>query len=243
MSWCGGGEIRPDARGGVPGLGDPRPHLVAGQLAALAGLRALRHLDLQVVGVDQVLGGHAEPAGLATCLTARAARRVVAAARRPRRPRRCWTCRRGGSSRWPGSRAPRPRSSRSDIAPVANRLTISLTGSTSSSGTGGRSRCEARTARAASPASAASSSTFAVYCWKTSYCLRAGGVLQQEHRLRVEQVHLALAAPLVLAADLEPAVRPLGRVGRVRRRVPGRDLGVRSRPGRCRRCVPGVPVK
>ena len=46
---------------GVPGLGDPRVHLVPGQLAALAGLGALRHLDLQVVGVGQVLAGDAEP--------------------------------------------------------------------------------------------------------------------------------------------------------------------------------------
>ena len=31
-----------------------------GKLAALAGFRALRHLDLQLVGVDQVVRGHAE---------------------------------------------------------------------------------------------------------------------------------------------------------------------------------------
>ena len=52
-----------DARRRVPGLGDPRVDLVAGQLAALAGLRALRHLDLQVVGVDQVVARDAEAAG------------------------------------------------------------------------------------------------------------------------------------------------------------------------------------
>ena len=51
-----------DARRRVPGLRDPRVHLVPGQLAALARLGALRHLDLQVVGVDQVLAGHAEAA-------------------------------------------------------------------------------------------------------------------------------------------------------------------------------------
>ena len=51
-----------DARRGVPGPRDPRVHLVRRQLAALAGLRALRHLDLDVVGVDQVLAGDAEPA-------------------------------------------------------------------------------------------------------------------------------------------------------------------------------------
>ena len=65
-----------DARGGVAGLGDPRPHLVAGQLPALARLRALGHLDLQVVGVDQVLGGHAEPS-TGDLLDRRAPRRVV----------------------------------------------------------------------------------------------------------------------------------------------------------------------
>ena len=62
MSWCGGGEIRP-----TPGVEwrtarDVLVDLVAGQLAALAGLGALRHLDLDVVGVDQVFGGHAEAA-------------------------------------------------------------------------------------------------------------------------------------------------------------------------------------
>ena len=47
----------------VPGLGHPRVDLLPGQLAALAGLGALRHLDLDVVGVGEVLRGHAEPAG------------------------------------------------------------------------------------------------------------------------------------------------------------------------------------
>ena len=37
--------------------------LVARELAALAGLRALRHLDLQLVGVDEVVRGDAEAAG------------------------------------------------------------------------------------------------------------------------------------------------------------------------------------
>ncbi len=36
---------------------------MAGQLPALARLGALRHLDLQVVGIHEVLGGHAEPPG------------------------------------------------------------------------------------------------------------------------------------------------------------------------------------
>ena len=51
---------QPDARRGVPNLADVLIHLVAGQLAALAGLGALRHLDLQFVGVGQIFGGNAK---------------------------------------------------------------------------------------------------------------------------------------------------------------------------------------
>ena len=42
--------------------GDLLVDLVAGNLAAFARFRALRHFDLQVVGIDQVFGGHAETA-------------------------------------------------------------------------------------------------------------------------------------------------------------------------------------
>ncbi|MNV07343.1 hypothetical protein D3C71_977650 [compost metagenome] len=52
-----------DTRCGVTGLGDRRIHLVAGQLSALAGLRTLRHLDLQHVGIDQIFGRDAKTAG------------------------------------------------------------------------------------------------------------------------------------------------------------------------------------
>ena len=52
-----------DARRRVAHLGDRRVDLVAGQLAAFAGLGALRHLDLHHVGVDEILRRHAEAAG------------------------------------------------------------------------------------------------------------------------------------------------------------------------------------
>ena len=52
-----------DARRGEPRLGDPRINFLAGQFAAFAGLRALRHLDLQFLRVDEVMARHAEPAG------------------------------------------------------------------------------------------------------------------------------------------------------------------------------------
>src|SRR3972149_1539914 len=54
---------RPAPGGGVPNLGYPWGDLVAGELAALPRLGALRHLDLQLIGVDQVLAGDAEAAG------------------------------------------------------------------------------------------------------------------------------------------------------------------------------------
>src|SRR3546814_11992291 len=41
---------------------DPLVDLVAGQLPAFAGLCALRHLDLDVVRIDEVFGGDAETA-------------------------------------------------------------------------------------------------------------------------------------------------------------------------------------
>src|SRR5260221_719234 len=46
----------------VADLGDPRIHLGAGKLAALAGLRSLRDLDLQLARVDQIVAGDAEAA-------------------------------------------------------------------------------------------------------------------------------------------------------------------------------------
>lgn len=53
----------PDTGGGVPGAGDPRVDLVSGQLSAFAGFGALGHLALDVVGVGEVVGGDAETAG------------------------------------------------------------------------------------------------------------------------------------------------------------------------------------
>ncbi len=52
-----------DAGLGVAQPGDQLVDLVAGQLAAFAGLGALGDLDLQHFGVDQIFGSHAEAAG------------------------------------------------------------------------------------------------------------------------------------------------------------------------------------
>ena len=53
---------QPHARRRVADRADVLVDLVAGQLPALAGLRALRHLDLELVGVDQVVDRHPEAA-------------------------------------------------------------------------------------------------------------------------------------------------------------------------------------
>ncbi len=135
MSWCGGGEISVDARRRVAQAGDVVVDLVAGQLAALAGLGALGDLDLDLVGVARysiVTPKRPE----ATCLMRASGRRRSAKRPGPRRPRRCSTGRRAGSSRSRASRAPPARARRGSSPPVEKRLTISLAGSTSSSGTG-----------------------------------------------------------------------------------------------------------
>src|SRR5579863_8377581 len=68
-----------DARGRVPGAGDPWGDLVGGELATLARLRPLGDLDLEVVGVDEVLARHAETPGghLLDCAPSRVAVRVT----------------------------------------------------------------------------------------------------------------------------------------------------------------------
>ena len=141
-----------DARRGVADPADVLVDLVPGQLAALAGLGALRHLDLQLVGVDEVVDRDAEAAG-GDLLDRRAPAIAVArSAPDPRRPRRCSTCppsRFIASARFScASRESEPRL----IAPVAKRLTIVVHGSTSSSGIGVWSVSGSRAARAAWPA-------------------------------------------------------------------------------------------
>ena len=51
---------QPDARDGMPQLRDDLVNFVARELAAFTGFRALRHLDLEFVGIDEVIRGHAE---------------------------------------------------------------------------------------------------------------------------------------------------------------------------------------
>ena len=52
-----------DAGRGAAGSGDPGIDLVPGQMSALPRLRALGHLDLQLLGAVQVRARHAEAPG------------------------------------------------------------------------------------------------------------------------------------------------------------------------------------
>ena len=52
-----------DSRGGMPGLRNPRVDLLARELASFAGLCSLGDLDLEVVGVYEVLARHPEASG------------------------------------------------------------------------------------------------------------------------------------------------------------------------------------
>jgi hypothetical protein len=49
-----------DAGSGMPDAGDPFVDLVSRQLAAFTRLGALCHLDLDIIGADQVFGGNAK---------------------------------------------------------------------------------------------------------------------------------------------------------------------------------------
>ena len=69
-----------DARNGVADAGDFAVDFVARELAALAGLCALRHLDLQLRGIDEIVRGDAE-AATGHLLDSRAARIAVGVGR------------------------------------------------------------------------------------------------------------------------------------------------------------------
>ena len=59
----GRGRDQADAGRGVPDLRDPRPDLLAGEVSPLAGLRALGHLDLDLLCAPQVAARHAKARG------------------------------------------------------------------------------------------------------------------------------------------------------------------------------------
>ena len=93
-----------------------------------------------------------------------------------------------------------------DMAPVAKRFTISLAGSTSSSGTG----CSAFL-NSIRPRSVHSWRFWllirSVYSWNVSKLSLPHGVLQLADGERIEQVIFAAHAVLIVAADVEFGLR------------------------------------
>src|SRR5215472_7108972 len=107
-------------------LGDDLINLVTRELAAFARLGALSDLDLHHIGIDEIFGGDAEPAG-SNLLDGRAHRVAIWQRLEPVRfmAMASVVC---------ASREIDP----NDIAPVEKRRTMFFAGSTSSIGTGRR---------------------------------------------------------------------------------------------------------
>ena len=208
-----------------------------GQLPALARLRPLRHLDLQVVGVHQVLRRDAEAPG-GHLLDRRTAEVAVGVGGEAIGVLAAFTgvglaadpVHRDGEVlvRLGRDRAVGHRAGGEALDDLADRLDLV--------DRHGRARALAQLEQAAQRGEARRLRVDQRRVLLVDVvALGARRVLELEHRLRVEQVVLALAAPLVLAAEVEVAVRPLvGPLARTRPRG-GAPPPLRSRRDRCRR--------
>ena len=222
----GRGRDEADPGGGEAGLGDGRRHLVTGELAPLPGLGPLGDLDLDVVGVDQVLRGHPEAAGrhlldgtppqVAVAVRGEAvgvlaALAGVGLAAEPVHgdgQRLVGLGRDGSVGHRPGGEPGHDRVHRlhlvdGDRGPVAG-------------------------AEVHQPPEGGQMGRLLVdglrVLLEHLVPLGPGGVLELEHRLGVEQVDLTLAPPLVLAPDLPLAVGELGGTVEVGQAVPADHL-------------------
>ena len=215
---------QPHPRGRVADLGDPRPDLLAGQLATLTGLGALGHLDLDVVGVGQVLRGHAEAAGR-DLLDRRAAQVAVGVGREAVGVLATLTgvglgaqpvhgdgerlVRLGGDGPVAHGAGGEPLDDLGDGLDLVERDGLAV-------------------GELEQPAQRHQPFGLVVHpggvLLEDLVATFLGRVLQLEHRLGVEQVLLALAAPLVLATDPQVTVRGLLGPRQVREAVAARDL-------------------
>ena len=208
------------ARRRVAHLRDPRIDLVAGQLAAFARLGALRHLDLEIVGVDEVFARHAEARGR-DLLDGAPPRVAVGVRRVPRRILAAFAgvrlaaepVHRDGERlvRFLADRAVRHRAGREALHDRLDRLDLV-----------DRNRLSAPALELEQAAQRRAAPALIVHelrvLLEDRVLAAARRVLQLEDRVRVEQVVLAVAAPLVLAARLRD--RP-----RRRPAAPGRRAG------------------
>ena len=221
-----------DARCRVAHLRNPRIHLVAGELAAFTGLRALRHLDLQVVRVDQIFAGDAEARrrhlldGAAARIAVRighVARRILAAFAGVRLAAEAVHRNRERLVRFLADRAVRHRTGRKALEDLLCRLHLVERNRR------GRQLQLEQTAqrRAAARLLVHRAGVLLV----DRVLPRASGVLQLEHRVGVEEVILPVTPPLILAALVEIALGD-----RPRSETPARGArGPLRQSRRCRR--------
>ena len=179
--------------------------LVTGQLAAFAGLGALGHLDLQLVGVDQVFAGDAEAAAGhlldgAAATSRRSDRRLKRTGSSPPSPvlllppmrfmaMASVSC---ASAR---DRAIRHRSGRKPLDDLLRRLDF-----VERHRRLGRFEFQQAAQREQLPLLIVD---HAAELAKLLAAVQARGMLQLGDDLRAENVRLALAAPLILSADVE----------------------------------------
>ena len=216
----------PDAGGRVPRARDPRVDLRRRQLTALAGLRALRELDLDVVGLREVQARHAEASGgdlldraaalgveqPVDVLAALAGVRLAADAVHRDRERLVRLLRDRAVAHRAGREALHDRRDRLDLVDR-------------------HAACARPVCSAEQPAQRLELVRLVVdelgVLAEDVVPPRARRVLQAEHRVGVEQVGRSVAAPLVLAAGPQPLVRAdggiLGVGVLVARGVLGRD--------------------
>ena len=205
---------QPYAGRGVAGLGYPRPDFVPRQLPAFAGFCALRHFDLQVVGFCEILARHAE-APRCHLLDRAAAIVAVGVAHISARVFASFAgvgfaadaVHGDGKSLMGFSRdgAVRHRPGGEPLYYLAHRLHFVQ-----------RHRLAAFHAESEKPAQGSEPACLLVYrggvFLEDVVAARAGGVLQTEDRLRIEEVILPFSAPLIFASFAQLSVRPLGAV-------------------------------
>ena len=205
---------QPDAGRRVPRPGDPGIDLVARELAALAGLGALGDLDLEVVGVHEVLARDPEAArghlldGAAAQVAVRVRHVALGVLASLAGVRAAPEAVHRDRERLVSLGGDRPVGHRAGREALHDRLDrLDLLDRHAAAAPRPR-RCAAAAGPARWRACSDWSSTRLAVLLEDVEALGPGGVLQLEHRLGVEEVVLALAAPLVLAADARSRAPP-----------------------------------
>src|SRR6478609_669716 len=210
----------------VPRTRDPGVHLETGQLTALPRLGPLCDLDLNVIGVDEVMTSDTEPARChlldrgSTHIAVRIrgeTPRVLASLTAVRLAADPIHRNRERLVRLGRNRAVRHGTGREPAHDLGYRLHLVQRDGRPNA----LAQCEQPPQRAAFAIEPLDRlGVFPEHLVATL----PGGVLKEEHRLRIEQVQFSLAAPQVLTAYVEPAMGESGQDDWISPRVSGRDF-------------------